>query len=143
MDEIIKLDEVKTSIRDRCPSVQPRPGFANLRDLGRHLVKKLKTFPCPQSAVLGWAGIIMARVMYALVEPTAFQIPADPGPTAAYPHHRTLSRAEQTQIDRTFQRQKNYYLSYSNVYRAVFDLLDDVIDDSFKVSNNANHTGYA
>ena len=142
MDEIIKLDEVKTSIRDRCPSVQPRPGFANLRDLGRHLVKKLKTFPCPQSAVLGWAGIIMARVMYALVEPTAFQIPADPGPTAAYPHHRTLSRAEQTQIDRTFQRQKNYYLSYSNVYRAVFDLLDDVIDDSFKVSNNANHTGW-
>ena len=83
----------------------------------------------------------MACVMYALVEAVAFQISADPGPTAAYPHHRRLSRAEQTQIDRNFQRQKKYFLSYTNIYRAVFNLLDGIIKDSFnKVSNNANHT---
>ena len=78
----------------------------------------------------------MARVMYALVEPNAFRIPANTGPTVAYPHHPNLSRAKQTQIDRIYRLQKNYYLSYANVYCTVLDLLYGIIDNSFKLTTS-------
>ena len=37
--------------------------------------------------------------------------------------------------------QNNYWLSYTNVYHAVFTLLDDIVPDTFKISNIAGQTG--
>ena len=48
----------------------------------------------------------------------------------------TITRAAQATIDAQFKRAKNYYDSYLNICRAVFNILDDNIDDAFKVSND-------
>ena len=84
----------------------------------------------------------MARALYALVENTPVTIPANPGNTVAYLCHRGLTRAKKSQIDTNFKRQKNYFLTYINVYPALFGLLDDVISDAFKISNQAGQTGW-
>ncbi len=89
---------------------------------------------------MGWSGMVMDPVFYSLVEPTPFMLPADPGNTASYPHHRNLPRTEQANIDATFERQKNYFLSYINIYRAIFNVLDTKIDDAFKVGTTPGQT---
>jgi predicted nucleic-acid-binding Zn-ribbon protein len=45
-------------------------------------------------------------------------------------------------IDNIFDRQQNYYLSYVNINRATFRMLDETIDDRYKVSNTPNLTGW-
>ncbi len=81
----------------------------------------------------------MARAMYALLTPTPFLIPGDPGPLAIYypmptaivnnagapvldaegqPMFNvppTIDRATQATIDSQFSRACNYWLSYLNI----------------------------
>ena len=102
----------------------------------------------------------MARAMYALLTPTPIQIPDDPGPLAIYyltptvivnnegapvldaagqPTFNvppTIDHATQATIDSQFSQSRNYWLSYLNIRQAVYNLLDDNIDNAFKVSNN-------
>ena len=108
----------------------------------------------------------MARPMYSLLTKTPFRLPTDPGPVAIYypppvqiidaqgapvldaagfPTYHvqpTIARAEQATIDAQFRRANNYYESYLNVRRAVFNILDDNIDDAFKVSNDPALVGW-
>jgi len=107
----------------------------------------------------------MARAVNALLTPTPFRIPCDPGPLAIYytptaivnstgdpvldaagePTFRappTIDRATQAKIDSRFNREQNYWLSYLNIRRAVCNLLDDNIDDAFKVSKNPTQVGW-
>ena len=158
MDTLITYEEVAALIAHP-PSIAPHPNFTNLRNLRRHIQHAFQHISCPQSNILGWAGLIMARAMYALLTPTPFRIPGDPGPLAIYytptaivdstgapvldaagePTFRappTIDRATQAKIDSRFNRERNYWLSYLNIWRAVYSLLDDNIDDAFKVSNN-------
>ena len=141
MDTLISYDEAR-SLLTKPPRFDPRPNFENLRALRQHFVRALKKLVCPQSAVMGWSGLVMPTALYALVEPNAFTIPVDPGATPAYPRHRNLPRAEQSVIDETFKRNKNYYLGYINIYRACYDTLDELIDDAFKVSPLAGQRGW-
>ena len=83
MDSVITLDEVNTLLAD-APDIPGRPNFENLRTFRRHVIDRLKTLPCPQSQMMGWAGIIMSPVLYALIENTPFTAPADPGKVAHY-----------------------------------------------------------
>ncbi len=95
--------------------------------------------------------------MYALLTPTPFRIPGDPGPLAIYyptptaivdntgatvldaegePTYNvplTIDRATQATIDSRFKQERNYWLSYLNIRRAVYNLLDDNINVAFKV----------
>jgi hypothetical protein len=64
--------------------MHPRPDFAKLHTLCLHLVKALKLIECPQSSIHGWLGLAMASAMYALLEPNAFVMPADPGLAPIY-----------------------------------------------------------
>ena len=66
------------------PSIVPHPTFTDLRNLRRHIQCALQRISCPQSNILGWAGLIRARAMYALLTPTPLQIPIDPGQLAIY-----------------------------------------------------------
>jgi hypothetical protein len=66
------------------PSLAPRPNFTNLRNLRQHIQRALMPVSCPQSNILGWAGLIMSRAMYGLLTTTLFRIPTDPGPLAIY-----------------------------------------------------------
>ena len=108
----------------------------------------------------------MARPMYGLLTTTPFRLPSDPGPMAIYypppveivdaqgdpvldvtgnpTYHDPpdIPRAVQASIDAQFKRAKNYYDSYLNIRRAVFNILDDNIDDVFKVSNDPALVGW-
>ena len=108
----------------------------------------------------------MSRAMYGLLTTAPFRVPMDPGPLADYypakipiddtqgdpvldargmPTYQpqpAKGRAEQATIDGRFKREKNYWESYQNIRRAVFNCLDDGIDDVFKVSNDPALTGW-
>ncbi len=105
-------------------------------------------------------------IMYALLTPTPFWIPGDPGPLAIYYPPPTaivdnkgapvldtegqptfivpptIDRATQAMIDSRFSQERNYWLLYLNIRRAVYNLLDDNIDDTFKVLNNPALVGW-
>jgi hypothetical protein len=66
------------------PTIAPYPSFMNLHNLRRHIQQALMRVSCPQSNILGWAGLIMSRVMYGLLRTSPFCIPTDPGPLAIY-----------------------------------------------------------
>jgi hypothetical protein len=95
--------------------------------------------------------------MYGLLTITPFRIPSKPGPVAIYypppvaivdaqgspvldatglrTYHAqpTIERAAQATIDAQFK---------CNIHRAVFNILDDNIDDAFKVSNDPALVGW-
>jgi hypothetical protein len=54
----------------------------------------------------------------------------------------TITRAEQATINARFSRARNYWLSYMNIQWAVYNVLDDNINDIFKVSNDPNLVGW-
>ncbi len=83
MDNTISYKEAAALVANPPPLV-PRPNFTNLRNLRRHIQRALQRLSCPQSNILGWAGIIMARFMYSLLTPSPFWVPTDLGPMAVY-----------------------------------------------------------
>ena len=165
MDTLITFAEVVALLANP-PTLAPRPNFSNLRALRRHMQRGLQRLSCPQSNILGWAGLVMSRAMYSLLTPTPFRLPNDPGPQAVYYGPRVpivdaqgdevldadgnptyvqvapLDRATQATIDARFVRSRNYWLSYQNIKRACFNMLDDNIDDAFKVSNSPTLRGW-
>jgi hypothetical protein len=68
-------------------------------------------------------------VLYAAGQPTFVDPP-------------TINRATEATIDSHFIRARNYYLSYMNIQRTVYIVLDDKIDNSFKVSNDPALVGW-
>jgi hypothetical protein len=139
MDAIITLEEV-TGFLKNPPLLAPRPDFNQLRALRQHIVRALKQLTCPQSAIQGWSGLAITPAMYILLEPQPFAEPVDPGNTAVYPQF--VPTATIKMIDAAFTRDKNYYLSFKNISRACFKMLDDSISNQFKVSNTPNLTGW-
>ncbi len=88
MDSLITYDEAADFLKNP-PSLLPRPDFSKMRALRKHMVKALKQLVCPQSAVHGWTGMALSPMVYALLEPTAFAIPGNPGPVAVYAQFAT------------------------------------------------------
>ncbi len=107
----------------------------------------------------------MSRPMYQMLSTSPFCLPTNPGPQAVYYGARTpildasgdpeldangnpryvavsaLDHATQASIDANFGRERSYWLSYKNIKRACYNLLDKTIDDAFKFSPNPNLTG--
>ncbi len=143
MDNTISYEETAALVANP-PSLAPRPNFTNLRNIRRHIQCTLQRLSCPQSNILGWAGLITARSMYSLLTTSPFRLPSDPGPMAIYypppveivdaqgdpvldlaenPTYRAppdIPRAAQSSIDAQFKLAKNYYDSYLNIRRAVW-----------------------
>jgi hypothetical protein len=147
MDSTITYDEVATLIEVNLPSLEPRPTFERIRALRQHFECTLQRLPCPQTTLLGWKGLIIARELCTLLTGpgNAFRVPMDPGPVADYtrpvlpgqqPDVSQLSRTEQATVDIQFAWQKHYFLSWQNIERACFTALDASINNAFKVSSN-------
>jgi hypothetical protein len=141
MDAIIEYDEAAGFLKNP-PSLEPRPNFTNIRALQKHIVQGLAQLSCPQSAIHGWSGLAMDPAAYSLLEGTAFVIPPDPGPTPVFPGGVAVARTIMKTTEATFVRDKNYFLSYKNITRACFRMLDANVLAQFKVSNNAALTGW-
>ena len=101
-----------------------------------------------------------------MLSTSPFRLPTDPGPQAVYYGARVpildaagnpvndatgnptyvpipaLDRATQASIDANFLRERNYWLSYKNIKRACYNVLDETIDDAFKFSPDPNLTGW-
>ncbi len=132
MDAIIDYDEVAGFLKNP-PSLEPRPNFPNMCALQKHIVQVLAQLSCPQSDIHGWSGLAMDPATYLLLEGAAFTIPPDPGPTAIFPGGVGVARTAMKMIQAMFDRDKNYYLSYKNITRECFCMLDANVLDQFKV----------
>ncbi len=124
------------------PSLEPRPNFINIRALQKHIVQALAQLSCPQSAIHRWSGLAMDPATYLLLEGAAFTIPLDAGPTAIFPGGVAVARTVMKTTQATFDRAKNYFLSYKNITRACFRMLNANVSAQFKVSNNPTLTGW-
>jgi hypothetical protein len=79
--------------------------------------------------------------MYTLIKPTTpFVLVADPGDFPMYNNFATKAAIKMT--DKQFEHNKNYYLSFVNINRACFSMLNDNIADQLKVSNTPNMMGW-
>ena len=141
MDTVITFEEASLLLVNP-PAVAPRPNFNNLRALRKWLEEGLKRLTHPTAHVMGWAGLVMVPVLYALIEAIPFTAPTNPGLIPPYPRHRNLPRSEQANIARQHQIDMNYWNSWLNIVRAVFVCLDTCIDDAFKTSNQPGQTGW-
>ena len=104
------------------------------------MVRALKQLTCPQSVIHGWSGLILAPMVYALLEPNPFQDPTDPGAVAVYTQFATASMIKMA--DAIFTRAQNEWNSFRNINRACFRMLDELVSDQFKVSNIPTLTGW-
>ena len=165
MDTLITYDKVIALVANP-PTLAPRPNFTNLRALHCHLQRALQCLVNPRSYVLGWSGLIMSRPMYQLLSTSPFCLPNDSGLLAIYygarvptldaagdsvnnttgnPTHvpiPALDCATQATIDARFIQERNYWLSYRNIKRACYNMLDDSVDDAFKFSADPNLAGW-
>jgi hypothetical protein len=139
MDTIIPFDDVVDCLRNP-PSVHPCPDFTKLHALRLHLIKALKFFERPQSALYGWSGLAMAPAVYALLEPVPFFVPTDLGAAPVYRPFATPAAIKM--INATFKQDKNYFKSFKNIYRACFRMLDELVPNQFKVSNSPALLGW-
>ncbi len=159
MNTLITFNEVVALVVNS-PILAPHSNFTNLRALRRHLQRALQRLCCPQSNILGWAGLVMSQAMYSLFTPTPFRLPNNPGDQAIYYGPQVpivdaqgtpvlgaagnptyvpqppLKCAAQAAINARFVRVRNYWLLYQNIKRACFNMLNDNINNAFKVSNS-------
>jgi hypothetical protein len=140
MDITITTDKGASLLGPTLPSTNPQPNFENIQTLCHHIKRALQTLPCPQNIHLGWKRLVMSCGMYALLTPTPFCRPNDPGPAMVYtrndPANTTpLTRTEQASIDTAFAHERHYYQLLINIKRACFIALNTNIDDAFKVSD--------
>ncbi len=78
--------------------------------------------------------------LYALIKPVPFAVPVNPGATPVY--QKFSPPAVIKMVDYAFEQNKNYFLSYMNINRACFRMLDDSVPIQFKVSNVPTLTGW-
>jgi hypothetical protein len=113
MDHLITYEEAVVFLKHP-PSLAACPDFARIRALHKHIVTALKQLVCPQSAIHGWAGLVMDPVMYTLLEPTAlFASIGNPGNFPVYANFVTKAAIKMT--DKQFKHDKIYYLSFVNI----------------------------
>jgi hypothetical protein len=89
----------------------------------------------------------MSRGMYALLTPTLFHQPNNPGPAVVYTRNNPtdttpLTCTEQASIDTAFARERHYYQLLINIERACFIAFNANIDNAFKVSDIPTIVGW-
>ena len=133
MDTIINYDKITDFLKNP-PSLEPRPDFTKICALHKHAFTALAQIQCPQNAIHGWSGLAVDPTAYQHLTGQVFIIPPDPGPTAVYPAWAAPNEART--INAKFLHKKNYFLSYVNIHRACFRMLDANVSAQFKVWNN-------
>jgi hypothetical protein len=129
MNTTISYDTVVGLLANQ-PSLEPCPNFFNLRALQTNFARALKKVPCPQSAVNGWAGAVLAPAMFALIDSNVFHWTITTTAVPAFPE-RFVQNADGTQ---GALLAKHYHDTGLNICRACFDVLDAHIADAYKTA---------
>jgi hypothetical protein len=139
MNQLISYDEVAGVLKNP-PTMMPWPDFAEIRALCKHITQALKQLVFPRSLIYGWVGLSMDPTMYALIKNQQFVAPPNPGaspPLLQFTTPQTIKTCE-----RLWENEQNYYLTYINISRACFQMLDKLVRDKYKVSNDPNLLGW-
>jgi hypothetical protein len=72
--------------------------------------------------------------------PSTCSSTVSPGTTPVYPQFRALAIIKM--INNVLKQNKNYSLSLMNINQACFCMLDKLVPDWYKESNNPNLTGW-
>jgi hypothetical protein len=72
--------------------------------------------------------------MYPLIETFIFAVPPDSGNIPTYPQFAAIQNIKMA--DCVWENARNYYLFYINISHACFQMLNELIPDHFKVSND-------
>jgi hypothetical protein len=138
LNHLITYDEAAGFLTNP-PLLEPCPDFTKIWALRKHITNALKLLERPLSILHRLTGLAMDPTMYALLDPTPFVAPPDPGEIPIYLPF--VTPAAINTIDCLYKNTNNNFMSYVNVSCALFRMLDKNIDDSFKVSNNPTLTG--
>jgi hypothetical protein len=139
MNQLVTYDEVAGFLKNH-PTMLPRPDFAKIRALRKHIMQALKQLDCLQSLIYGWARLTMDLTMYALIKTNMFVQPPKPGDSPPYPQFATPQVLKTCK--RLWENARNYYLSYVNISSVCFRMLDKLVPDQYKVSNDPNLLGW-
>ena len=139
MDAVITYDEILESLKNP-PPIGKRPNFFSLRELRKHIILVLKQIPHPSFPIQGWSGMAMQPALFALLDPTPFAVPVDPGLYATYEQYDLAPAIKMK--DNLFKTNKHMYKTYINIKRAVFATISLVIPERFRTSNNPSITGW-
>ncbi len=121
-------------------SLAPCPDFTHLHALCKHMINTLKQLSCPQSAIHGWAGLVMHPTMHAFIKMVAFEVPCNPGNVPTLPNF--AAPAQIKNAEPLFERDKIYFTLYKDIYRACFKMLNNNIANEFKMSTNPRLIGW-
>lgn len=141
MNQLITYDDAAGVLRTPAFPKMARPDFSSVRALRKHLHEALAKLECPQSRVYGWTGLAMDAAMYAMIENVPFAIPLDPGPTTTY-NVGFQTTQQMRASEQLWESARNYFLSYENINRACFRLLDEIVRPEYKVSNFPGGIGW-
>jgi hypothetical protein len=105
MDHLITYKEAAGFLKNP-PMLAPRPDFAKIQDLCKHIIVALKQLLCPQSTIHGWSGLVMDPAMYASIKPTTpFILVTNPGNFPVYNNFAT--KAAIKMAGKHFKRNNN------------------------------------
>ena len=119
----------------------PRSDFTMIRAIRTHITKALKQLDCPQSLIHGWSGLAMDPTTDVLTILSPFVTSPWSGPCSHLSQYFAAPQVLKT-INKLWENARNYYLSYVNISRACFCMLNENIPDLFKMSNNSNLIGW-
>jgi hypothetical protein len=139
MNQLISYDEAAGVLKNP-PTMLPRPNFAKIKALCKLITQALKQLDCPQSLIYRWAGLAINLTMYSLIETQQFVQPPDPGASPPYAQSTTPQAIKM--CERLWENARNYYLLYINISRACFRMLDELVRNKYKVSNDPNLLGW-
>jgi hypothetical protein len=107
MNQLIIYDEAVGFLKNP-PTILPRPDFAKIKALRKHITQALKQLDCPQSLIYRWAGLAMDPTMSALIKTNMFVQPPEPGDSPLYPQFATPQVIKT--CEHLWENGWNYYL---------------------------------
>lgn len=129
MSELIAYDDVLK----KCMSVmeiQGRPASTTTNNLYRQLSNVLRGIKCYQAADdQGWVGMIQSPGEYALNNANPFVAPTAPADLTI---PAGTDRAEQSNLERIHQRDKNRHDSYVNISQAIRETIERCLPKAYR-----------
>jgi hypothetical protein len=131
------------SFPNTIPKIEGTPDFESLSNL-RHLIKaNAATVPSNNGGGQhGYLGIATSAAIYATISPSAFTIPANPGPQHTLPGG-TPTAAQISHTIRVHTENLRVWREYNNIHQALKTTLLNSIEPIYVRAKKDRHIGFA